>query len=71
MDKLQLLGRGPGFILLAHVIVVGLYILSWCDKDVAALTGPLGILVTGVFGAGAAKYGMGKFAEAKKNGNTG
>ena len=64
MDKLQWLGKGPGFVLVGFTIVVGLLALAANDKDVAALTGPLGAFVVAFYGAG-----VWKRAVDKKNGN--
>jgi hypothetical protein len=68
MGKIAWLGKGPGFVIVAIIIVVGLLVLSYTGKDVAALTGPLGAFVAAFYGAGFAKSAIDKYAEVKKNG---
>ena len=68
MSRIAWLGRGPGFVLVALVIAVGLMLLSAYDKDVAGLTGPLGAFVAAFYGAGFAKSAIDKYAEVKSNG---
>ena len=68
MGKFAWLGKGPGFVLVGLVIAVGLVALSFADKNVAALTGPLGAFVAAFYGAGFAKRVIDKYAEVKKNG---
>jgi len=68
VGKLAWLGKGPGFVLVGFFIVVGLVALAFADKDVAALTGPLGAFVAAFYGAGFAKRVIDKYAEVKKNG---
>ena len=70
MDKIAWLGKGPGFVLVGMFIAVGLVLLSYFDKDVAALTGPLGAFVAAFYGAGFAKSAIDKYAEVKRNGKT-
>ena len=55
IDWLAALGKGPGFVLFALVATFGIFVLSWCGKDVAALTGPLGVICGGLYAGGAAK----------------
>ena len=70
MELVRMLGRGPGFVLVGFFIVVGLVALAAMDKDVAALTGPLGAFVAAFYGAGFAKAAIDKYAEVKRNGKT-
>lgn len=70
MGKMAWLGKGPGFVLVGFVIAAGLMALAAYDKDVAALTGPLGAFVAAFYGAGFAKSAIDKYAEVKKNGKS-
>ncbi len=70
-ELVRMLGRGPGYILLAAFIFTGLFILAWYQKDVAALAGPLTALGLGVYGGGALKAGVSAYAKVKSNGGNG
>jgi hypothetical protein len=61
MDSLRLLGRGPGFFLFAALSLAAMTVLAWLGKDVAALTGPLGVVCAGLYGGG----GFKAWSEAK------
>lgn len=58
------LGKGPGIVGFAYFAAILLFILSLLEKDVAGLTGPLGLLTAGLFGGSAWKAA----AEAKNGG---
>ena len=56
MDRLlAAFGKGPGYVLFALVAISGIFVLAWWGKDVAALTGPLGVICAGLYGGGATK----------------
>ena len=48
-------GRSTGLVALAFFIATGLFVLSWLERDVAALTAPLGVLVTAIYAGGGIK----------------
>ena len=64
------LGKGPGFVLFALVATFGIFVLSWCGKDVAALTGPLGVVCGALYAGGAAKAVGETWANGRKTGGT-
>lgn len=49
------LGKGPGFWVVGQTAVLGVLVLSYFGKDVAALTGPLGVVMGAFFGGGVGK----------------
>ena len=69
-SKIAWLGRGPGFVLVGLFIVIGLVALAAYDKDVAALTGPLGAFVAAFYGAGFAKAAVDVYGKVRGNGKS-
>ena len=67
-EFIRMLGRGPGYILLAAFIFTGLFILSLYEKDVAAFAGPLTALGLGVYGGGALKAATSAYVKVKNGG---